>query len=187
MPQGEADRLVEAMVKSGVKVTYLLYPDEGHGFVRPQNNYSFFAITEVFLAQNLGGRYQPLSDELEGSSVAVPVGGEHIPGLASALSARRDDGLPKKQVNTSVSPVVFDAYAGQYNWSGYKIDVTKESDHLFLQLAGQPKAEIFPSSETEFFFKTVSSTVTFVKDKEGKVTKLIFTSGGKAYEGVKVK
>jgi hypothetical protein len=33
----------------------------------------------------------------------------------------------------------------------------------------------------------VSSTVTFVKDKEGKVTKLIFTSGGKAYEGIKVK
>jgi dipeptidyl aminopeptidase/acylaminoacyl peptidase len=187
VPQAEADRLVEAMVKNGVKVTYLLYPDEGHGFVRPQNNYSFFAITEVFLAQNLGGRYQPLSDELEGSSVAVSVGGEHIPGLAAALTARRDDGLPKKKVDTSVSTVIFEAYAGQYNWSGYKIDVTKEGDHLFLQLAGQPRAEIFPSSETEFFFKTVSSTVTFVNDKEGKVTKLIFTSGGKAYEGIKVK
>jgi dipeptidyl aminopeptidase/acylaminoacyl peptidase len=187
VPQAEADRLVEAMVKSGVKVTYLLYPDEGHGFLRAQNNYSFFAVTEIFLAQNLGGRYQPITDELEGSSIDVPIGGQHIPGLAAALSARRDDGLPKKTVNTSVSPAVFEAYAGQYNWSGYKIDVTREGDHLFLQLAGQPKAEIFPSSETEFFFKTVSSTVTFVKDKEGKVTKLIFTSGGKAYEGVKVK
>ena len=142
---------------------------------------------EVFLAQHLGGRYQPLSDELEGSSVDVPVGGQLIPGVAAALTARRDDGLPKKQVNTSVSPAVFEAYAGQYNWSGYKIDVTREGDHLFLQLAGQPRAEIFPSSDTEFFFKTVSSTVTFVKDKEGKVTKLIFTSGGKAYEGIKVK
>lgn len=187
VPQAEADRLVEVMIKNGVKVTYLLYPDEGHGFVRSQNNYSFFSITEVFLAQNLGGRYQPLSDELEGSSVEVPIGGEHIPGLAAALTARRDDGLPKKKVDNSVSPALFEAYAGQYNWSGYKIDVTKEGNRLFLQLAGQPRAEIFPSSETEFFFKTVSSTVTFVKDKEGKVTKLIFTSGGKAYEGLKVK
>jgi hypothetical protein len=58
--------------------------------------------------------------------------------------------LGGRWVNTSVSPVVFEAYAGQYNWSGYKIDVTREGDHLFLQLAGQPRAEIFPSSDTEF-------------------------------------
>ncbi len=188
VPQAESDRMVEVMARNRVKVTYLLYPDEGHGFVRRENNYSFSGITEIFLAQHLGGRYQLLSDELEGSSVIIPAGAEYIPGLAQALQARRDDGLPRKQVDTSFSPSVFAAYVGRYDWSGYNIDVIKEGDHLYLQLAGQPKAEIFPSSETEFFFKAVKPTVTFVKNNEGVVIKLIFLSeDGKKLEAVKVK
>jgi dipeptidyl aminopeptidase/acylaminoacyl peptidase len=40
-----------------IPVTYVLYPDEGHGFARPENNLSFYAIAEAFLAKHLGGCY----------------------------------------------------------------------------------------------------------------------------------
>jgi dipeptidyl aminopeptidase/acylaminoacyl peptidase len=82
----ESDQIVHAMQDANIPVTYLLYTDEGHGFARPENRLSFFAVTEAFLAEHLGGRYEPIGDDLEGSSVTVPVGAEEVPGLAEALS-----------------------------------------------------------------------------------------------------
>ena len=64
----------------------MLYPDEGHGFARPENNLSFSALAEAFLARCLGGRYQPVGDDFAGSSLTAPVGAEQIPGLQEALA-----------------------------------------------------------------------------------------------------
>jgi len=85
VPQAESDRMVEALKKNGVKVTYVLYPDEGHGFMRKENSQSFFAITEVFLEGCLGGRSQSIGD-FTGSSIKVPFGANYIPGLEAALA-----------------------------------------------------------------------------------------------------
>ncbi len=54
--QAESDQLVEAMRKQGLPVEYLLFPDEGHGFIRPEDRLQFFRATERFLAKHLGGR-----------------------------------------------------------------------------------------------------------------------------------
>ena len=75
----------EAMQEKGIPVTYLLYPDEGHGLARPENDMSFTAVSDIFLSEFLGGRYEPIGDDFEGSSITVPVGAEYIPGLAEAL------------------------------------------------------------------------------------------------------
>ena len=83
--QAESDQIVQAMQEKAIPVTYVLYPDEGHGFARPENNLSFFAVAEAFLAWHLGGRYEPLGDDLAGSSLAVPTGAEQIPGLPEGL------------------------------------------------------------------------------------------------------
>ena len=91
VPTREAEQVVAAMQKAGVRVTYLLYPDEGHGIIRAENNRSFLAISEVFFGQCLGGRYSTLTHELEGSSVKVPAGAKYIPGLTEALAARRSE------------------------------------------------------------------------------------------------
>jgi len=84
----ESDQVVEAMQSKGIPVTYLLYPDEGHGFGRPENAISFNAVSEAFLAACLGGRIQPVGDDFQGASITVPVGAAHVPGLAEALQAR---------------------------------------------------------------------------------------------------
>ena len=83
--QAESDQIVTAMQAKGIPVAYALYPDEGHGFARPQNNLSFAALAEAFLARCLGGRVQPIGDDLTGSSLTVPVGAEEVPGLVEAL------------------------------------------------------------------------------------------------------
>ena len=81
----ESDQLVSAMEKKGLTVTYVNYPDEGHGFVRPENRLSFFGVAEGFLATCLGGAYQPLGDDLNGSSMEVLHGADYIQGLNGAL------------------------------------------------------------------------------------------------------
>jgi dipeptidyl aminopeptidase/acylaminoacyl peptidase len=86
--QAESDQIVAAMRSKGIPVTYVLYPDEGHGFARPENNFSFNAITEAFLARVLGGRVEPYGDDLNNSSLVVLTGAEDVPGLIEALRQR---------------------------------------------------------------------------------------------------
>ena len=83
--QAESDQIVTAMQARGIPVAYALYPDEGHGFARPENNLSFAALAEAFLGRCLGGRVQPIGDDLSGSSLTVPVGAAEVPGLVEAL------------------------------------------------------------------------------------------------------
>ena len=83
--QAESDQIVKAMKEKNIPVTYVLYPDEGHGFARPANRTSFYAVAEGFLAQCLGGRYEPVGNDFKGSSIQVPEGAANVPGLADAL------------------------------------------------------------------------------------------------------
>jgi len=83
--QSESDQIVKAMQEKNIPVTYVLYSDEGHGFARPENRLSFFAVSELFLAQHLGGKAEPIGDDFQGSTIEVPQGAEHIPGLINAL------------------------------------------------------------------------------------------------------
>ncbi|AKC88246.1 S9 family peptidase [Pseudoxanthomonas suwonensis] len=89
--QAESDQIVEAMQAKGIPVTYVLFPDEGHGFARPENSKAFNAVAENFLANCLGGRAQPIGEDLTGSSVTVPAGADGVAGLAEALQAHTQD------------------------------------------------------------------------------------------------
>ena len=84
--QAQSDQIVSAMQQNNVPVTYLIYPDEGHGIARPANQLSFFAVAEAFLAEHLGGRYEPIGDDLDHSSIRIPVGGSEIPGVQTAIA-----------------------------------------------------------------------------------------------------
>ncbi len=87
--QAEADQIVAAMQKKKIPVTYVLYPDEGHGFARPPNTKSFNAVTELFLAEHLGGAWENIGKDFEGSTITVPAGQELIPGLSEGLSGKK--------------------------------------------------------------------------------------------------
>ena len=80
--QAESDQIVDAMEREGVPVTYVLFPDEGHGFGRPENNIAFNAIAENFLAECLGGRAEPVGDVLDASTADIRIGRDHVKGLS---------------------------------------------------------------------------------------------------------
>ncbi len=84
----ESDQIVNAMKEKGLPVTYVLYPDEGHGFAKPANRTSFYAVSEGFLSQCLGGRAQEIGTDFNGASLEVLEGADHVPGLKDALAAK---------------------------------------------------------------------------------------------------
>lgn len=86
--QAESDQIVQAMRAKNIPVTYVLFPDEGHGFARPENRIAFFAVAEAFLARHLGGRCEPIGEDFVGSSITIPVGAEELPTVSTALRSR---------------------------------------------------------------------------------------------------
>jgi Domain of unknown function (DUF3471) len=87
-----------------------------------------------------------------------------------------------------VDAATYDAFLGKYDYGEGKaiMTVSREGGHLFAQLSGQPKFEIFPKSPTEFFWKVVNAQVQFVKNDAGKVTKAIHHQGGQTLEAPKI-
>ncbi|MBO0748945.1 MAG: S9 family peptidase [Porphyrobacter sp.] len=79
--QSESDQIVEAMQQHGIPVTYVVFPDEGHGFARPENNIAFTAIAEAFLSSCLGGRAEPFEGELGKSTAEIRTGADYVAGL----------------------------------------------------------------------------------------------------------
>ncbi|ALN80755.1 S9 family peptidase [Lysobacter antibioticus] len=87
--QAESDNLVAAMNQRKIPVSYALFADEGHGFARPENRKAFNALTEGFLGKCLGGRVEPIGQDLQGSSLSVPHGADGVPGLTEALKTHK--------------------------------------------------------------------------------------------------
>ena len=56
--ESESEQIVEAMKTNGIDHEYMLFPDEGHGFAKPENRLKFYATAERFLAKHLGGRFE---------------------------------------------------------------------------------------------------------------------------------
>jgi dipeptidyl aminopeptidase/acylaminoacyl peptidase len=83
--QAESDQIVKAMQAKGIPVTYVLFSDEGHGFRRPENEKAVDAVAETFLAQCLGGAYEPVGADFQGSTIQVPAGSTQVYGVADAL------------------------------------------------------------------------------------------------------
>jgi dipeptidyl aminopeptidase/acylaminoacyl peptidase len=54
--QAESEQIVTALTEAGIEHEYILFPDEGHGFAKPENRLRFYAAAERFLARYLGGR-----------------------------------------------------------------------------------------------------------------------------------
>jgi dipeptidyl aminopeptidase/acylaminoacyl peptidase len=67
----ESDEIVAAAKKNGVPVEYIVFPDEGHGFVKKENEIRGYSGILAFLDQHLKGE-RPLAAD-SAASVAVPV------------------------------------------------------------------------------------------------------------------
>ncbi len=96
--------------------------------------------------------------------------------------------IPTERKAISLDSKFYDAYVGQYEVAPNVIfSVTKEGDKLMSQTTGQPKMELLPESEIEFFIKGFTAQFVFVRDDTGRVTKLIINQEGQRVTVPKLK
>ena len=82
-------------------------------------------------------------------------------------------------VSITLDSAVLDRYTGDYQLAPSAVlAVTREGNQLFAQLTGQPKAEIFARSESEFFYKIVKAQISFERDAQGRTTGLVLHQNG---------
>ena len=83
------------------------------------------------------------------------------------------------QKEIALDTTVLDRYVGTYRIVGNAlVTVTREGEQLFVQLTGQSKSEVYPSAESEFFYKAVNAQITFVRDSGGQTTGLVIHQNG---------
>ena len=86
---------------------------------------------------------------------------------------------PKEHRQVAVDPKVFDSYVGQYQLApNFVLTITREGIQFFVQATGQPKLEIFPESERDYFLKAVEAQITFETDAQGRATGLVLHQNG---------
>jgi hypothetical protein len=49
---------------------------------------------EAFLAEQLGGRFEPVGEDFEGATIEVPAGADDVPGLSEALGEMKKEAKP---------------------------------------------------------------------------------------------
>jgi len=79
--EAQSTYIVDKMKQKNIPVVYVLFPDEGHGFCKKKNSLASYAITELFLAHVLGGRYEPVGQDIENSSAIIKEGQDIINNL----------------------------------------------------------------------------------------------------------
>ena len=86
---------------------------------------------------------------------------------------------PKEHHEVAIDPKLFDGYVGTYQLApNIILAVARDSDHLTVQVTGQPKFPLFPEGPRDFFLKVVDAQITFVTDSTGRATELILHQGG---------
>lgn len=143
----------------------------------PELTNAFFALPSglprgTFLRDN-GGAVTGMVAQLQGS------------GTVFTKIAKE---LPPEPAMVQVDPKVYAGSAGRYkaSWGGI-VTISYEGEQLFWQNQGiRARVPLYPSSETNFFFKAVDSPLTFVKNGQGEVTKFILHFNGHDAEAVKI-
>lgn len=88
------------------------------------------------------------------------------PGNTNGIEALKKLGV-NKSTDVDVSETVLEKYLGKYElMPNFIITITRDGKHLFAQATGQANYEIYPKSETEFYYKVVPAQITFDLDKD---------------------
>lgn len=133
----------------------------------PKTETVFFYDPKVFDAQieflkNDRGKVTGLIHFIDGDAINTP----RLPDVPQEVSA---------------------SYIGWYRLrSGEPMEITREGSALFAHVAGQPRLELFPRSETKFFITEAKVTVEFVKGTDGKTTKAVLVQDGRAVEAPRI-
>jgi CubicO group peptidase (beta-lactamase class C family) len=160
----------------GGSVRFRLYPEVEDKFYFEHDH----TVTLTFVRDKNGEVIKHIIHQMGEDKPAQKLQGENAEKILAERKA-------KTQV-AEVEPKIFEQYVGEYQLGpGFILTIRTRDNRIFTQATGQPEAEIFPKSETEYFLKVVDAQITFIKDENGKVTSLILHQGGQDMPAEKIK
>jgi CubicO group peptidase (beta-lactamase class C family) len=84
----------------------------------------------------------------------------------------------KQHKRVQVDGAILDKYVGRYGEPPNLIlTIRREGDHLSIQENDEPKQELLPESEKDFYSTASDDTLTFAMDDQGRVTQLVLHLG----------
>ncbi|MCH8853630.1 MAG: DUF3471 domain-containing protein, partial [Planctomycetes bacterium] len=89
-------------------------------------------------------------------------------------------------VAIKIDPKLLDDYVGKYRVAGTVFEFRKEDDALFAYQPGVSKMQMFPESETKFFYRMLDAQFSFVRDEDGKVNRIILHQHGRQVPGNRI-
>jgi serine-type D-Ala-D-Ala carboxypeptidase/endopeptidase len=93
-----------------------------------------------------------------------------------------------QKASIAVDPKLLETYIGRYELTpDFSITITQKQDRLYAQATGQDKVELFAETPTQFFLTIVKAKITFIKDAQGQVDRLILDQNGQQLPGQKIK
>jgi CubicO group peptidase (beta-lactamase class C family) len=116
------------------------------------------------------------------ATMRITAFGEQVTRIALGLEVEP----PQPHQVVDVAPAVLASYVGSYVLRPeFVLTVTVEDGKLMVQATHQEKFPVFAESRTRFFYKVVDAQITFVRDKDGNVNKLILHQAGRDMEAVR--
>jgi beta-lactamase regulating signal transducer with metallopeptidase domain len=78
-----------------------------------------------------------------------------------------------------IDPAILDNYLGYYQFGAYRVFmITRQADHLFVELTGLESRQLYPESAQKFFYKSVAAQISFITDPQGRATGLVLHQDG---------
>jgi serine-type D-Ala-D-Ala carboxypeptidase/endopeptidase len=94
--------------------------------------------------------------------------------------------LPALHRQAPIDPAKLRAYAGRYPLTPrFVLTVTPRDGRLMVQATGQDEYEVFPESETQFFYRVVDAQITFELAPDGTASALVLHQNGRSRRGVR--
>ena len=107
--------------------------------------------------------------------------------LAAIMFGEKYD-IPEDIKTVKLSNTILNSYVGEYELQpGFVFSISFNDDKLFCQATVQPKLELTPISESEFMVKEANAKISFEKNTNQEIVKLILHQGDKQYPASKKK
>jgi len=125
------------------------------------------------------GSFTHLNFERDGDGRVIAMA-MHQGGADEAERAERTSDVPvTDRVVATVSPELYDLWAGQYDLGpNTQVTVRRDGDRLLVQVTGQAELEVFPMSPTRYFLKTVDAEIEFTAGEDGRAHSLVVYQNG---------
>jgi CubicO group peptidase (beta-lactamase class C family) len=109
------------------------------------------------------------------------------PANTNGIDQLKKLGVEYKVDEPIIDNAILSKYAGEYQlFPNFVITIRVDGNKIFAQATAQSEIEIYPSSETKFYFKVVNAQIEFFKDEKGNFNKMILYQNNREMPGERI-